>query len=203
MSKVINKIFNTGVDDNGVPLLTSSHDKHWTLIQGPGITQPGDTKPVYVLKQAPLSYYFNPGYSNWVWSDSNGLALVDQPYVFQQKFFLEFDSANLFAQISVSWGADNWGFVTVNMGSPASWAGEISLPQGDVRDNFARPHDFSINNHHHAAFVLGQWNTLEIWVFNADKQGKDNPSAFNVSGSGIYLLTRPEAIRNQGIPRAP
>jgi hypothetical protein len=199
MSKA-NKIFNTGVDDNGVPLPPDSLDPHWKLIQGPGVTTPD----VYVLNQVPGSY-FNSGLfamdSSWVWSDPKGLALVGQPYVFQQRFYLEFDSANLFAQISVRWGADNYGHVTVNGSSPASWAGEISLPPGDVYDNYARPHDFSINNHYHAAFKVGRWNTLEIWVFNAGKQGKDNPSAFNVSGSGIYLVTRPEAIRNQGIPR--
>jgi hypothetical protein len=192
-----NRIFNTGVDDSGQLLPPGSVDPHWALIQGPGVT---GHQNVFVLPTPPNPIptgYFASTDSGWVWSDKAGFAQVDQPYVFRQKFDLDFDLVNLFAQISARWGADNYGHITINGMSPA-WSGEISLPPGEVFDNFARPHDVTISNHFQLVFHLGS-NHLDLVVFNEGVTSKTNPSAFNVSGAGITLMSRSEVRQPQHV----
>src|SRR5215472_6079780 len=188
-----NTIFNTGVNEQGVPLPGNALDRNWKLISGPGVTTPQD---VYVLLNQAPGGYFSTTDSRWVWFDPKGYAKVDQPYVFQQTFFLNLDFAQVFALISGRWGADNYGYVTINGISPTGWwsSGEISLPPPDPPDNFVRPHDFSISGHFAlpGAFINGE-NTLEITVFDSGVQREANPSGFNLSGAGIYLIARPEA----------
>jgi len=200
-----NKFFDTGVDDNETPLAPGAVDPHWKLIQAPGLLAPAD---VHILKTQATGGYFSAPNSLWVWSDANGAAEVGAYYVFQQRFYLEFEFEKRYAQLSARWGADNYGFITINGVSPATggqtpalpwFGGELSLPQGQVYANFNQPHSFFVNNHFHNAFHLG-WNTLEITVINEGVQSKANPAGFNVTGAGIYIAQRPETRQPRPAP---
>lgn len=195
---MVNTIFNTGVDYRRAPLPLGHVDEHWTLLSGPGIS--GHDLPVYVMDPIPVGY-FSTSDSRWVWFDKAGTATFSvQPYVFRQRFELAFDPRLLLAQISIRWGADNWGHVTINGVSPA-WSGEISLPPGVVPNNFGNPHDLTMTSQPQSAFnvqfgnVQEGVNYLEISVFNARPVSPHNPSGFNVTGSGITLVRRPEINR--------
>lgn len=151
-------LFNTGVDAGGVPLAGGSDDPHWSIIAGPGITNP---VPAVVLTS---QFYVQSPDSVWVWRNASGQAGLD-PFTFRLTFDLTgFDPTT--AVITGSWGVDNTGEILLNGQSGASiGTGELSLP--DVTgNNFYYFHDFTLNS----GFVAGI-NTLDFVVDDAGSVG--------------------------------
>jgi len=179
-----NKLWNTGVDDQGNLVALGQRDPHWLLISGPVITQP---RAAYVLSDQRLGNYFQTGDSLWIGADARGAAQSGSLYVYQTKFYVEIDSKH-WIQINGMWGVDNYGQFTIDNAPlpPGSGGGEISLPMGLVGTNYTQPHAFSISESHflslsHLSLKIG-WHTLEVWVYNEGLEPvPQNPSSFNVS----------------------
>jgi hypothetical protein len=188
-----NKLWNTGVDGNGGLLPLSAVDPNWHLIQWPAGAKPQSPPNVYVLAdQLSQTYYSTPPDSRWVWASANGFGDVTGHYVFQTRFYLEFNFSKIYSTIEASWGADNYGHITVNTVQlpPLSTSGAVSLPSGQVFSNFTQANQFSISNRTSNVFHLG-WNTLEVTVFNEGTTPKQNPAGFKIGGAGISLSLRP------------
>lgn len=151
----IPKLYNTGVDDDGVPLGDSAIDTHYTLIESPDPDYPG-----------PNTYTLEPG-----WPVAAGVWLLDDPtsrwiaprerqsignapgnYTFRTTFDLTgFDPAK--AKIVGKWTSDNSGLDILLNGESLG----ISQP-----GNFGALNDFTIEY----GFVEGI-NTLDFVVSNA------------------------------------
>jgi hypothetical protein len=186
-----NKLWNTGVDDNGILLPGKSIDPHWKLVRGPGVTHAPQN--VYVLIDQKVGNYVTTSDSRWVWADPSGKGDPTSPYVFQTKFYLEIDLSEHWIQINGTWAADNFGELRIDglLLPPGSGNGAIFLPPGDVVDNYQKAHDFSILQTHpfslsHLRLDIG-WHTFEVWVNNEDPSGPDNPAGLNVSALGIAI----------------
>jgi hypothetical protein len=185
-----NKLWNTGVDNQGTPLPGKSVDPHWRLYRGPGITNP---QPVYVLADQKAGTYFTTSDSKWIWADPSGRGDPSSAYVFQTEFYIEVDLANFWFQIAGKWGADNFGQFTIDLVPlpPGSGNGEVTLPPGNITANYTRAHDFSISQAHfgslsHLHLNVG-WHTLEVWIYNEGPPSAANPAGLNVSALGIAI----------------
>ena len=159
--------------------------------------------------------YFATSDSRWVWAGAMGMAEYNSPYVFQTEFYLEVDLSQYWFEIRGKWGADNFGYFTIDQAPlpPGSGSGAISLPPGQVGTNFqgsppvgpmgGTPHAFSISQAHlpslsHLRLGIG-WHTFEVWVYNEGDGSVDydavddttgapyNPAGFNVSAFGIDI----------------
>src|SRR5262245_27575298 len=95
-----NKIWNTGVDEQGARLLSKKVDPHWRLIQGPGVTNPQN---VYVLSNQKAGNYFATQDSMWVWADPSGKGDTTSVYIFQTDFYVEVDTQH-WIEIKGKWG---------------------------------------------------------------------------------------------------
>ena len=198
----VNKIWNTGVDDNGTLLHRRSVDPHWKLIQGPNVgTTP---QPVYVVDdQSSGGNYFTQTDSLWVWAEANAGAALNTLYVFQTEFLLDISFKTHWLQIAGQWGADNFGYLTIDSMPPPADAvtGEVTLPPGMVLSNFNQAHYFSISQAHrlsqsHWRLTEGR-HTLEVSVFNEGKSANMNPAGFNLS---VSLIKNPILLPVQGVP---
>jgi hypothetical protein len=185
-----NKLWNTGVDLNGIPLPASSIDPNWKFIKGPGVGSLPQS--VYVVANA--NPYFQTLDSCWVWADPAGIGIVGLVYVFRTKFYLEVDLKHHWVQINGRWGADNYGQITFDAAHlpPGSFTGTIALPPGQLVSNYKQIHDFSIVQAHPGSpsplnLKVG-WHSLEVSVWNEgpnDPTGHINPTGFNVSALDI------------------
>lgn len=199
-----NKLWNTGVDDQGKKLPPNSQDPHWYLVSAP----PGVKKgPAVVVTAALATNYHSTTDSAWVGATADGRAIggspAGPPYVFETKFSVDTDSEH-WIQIIGSWGVDNCGQITIDGGAfpPGSASGEISLSGGTVvlATNFTQTHSFAISNLHPRWLSPGE-HTLEVTLYDqgtaAVQHGVvDNPAAFNVNGAKILVNTL-ESARGQ------
>jgi hypothetical protein len=195
-----NKLWNTGVDDQGIPLAPKNVDPHWELIQGPGVT-PSNPQKVYVLGNQKAGNYFATPDSMWIWANPSGKGDTTQVYIFQTKFYIEVDFSQYWFQINGKWGTDNFGQFTIDRLPlpPGSGGGVISLPPGNVVANYQQTHNFSISQAH--PFSLSHlhlnegWHTLEVLVYNEGAAGDDdpnvNPAGLNLSALSIDLHSLP------------
>ncbi|OAF05846.1 hypothetical protein AYJ54_02900 [Bradyrhizobium centrolobii] len=195
---VSNKIWNTGVNENGKQLVPNNLnppvDPHWLVIQGPGITNPQN---VYVLTDQKAGNYFGTPDSRWVWADASGKGDTSAVYVFQTRFYVEVDLSQHWIQINGKWSADNFGQFTIDKNPlpPGSGDGAIFLPAGNIVSNYQQPHDFSISQAHFLSLSRLRlnvgWHTLEVWVHNEGALGDDdpmvNPAGFNLSAMSIEI----------------
>jgi hypothetical protein len=191
-----NKFWNTGVNDQGALLQPKKPDGHWCVISGPGILNSNPPQPAYVLEDQKVGIYIQqtqPPHSQWIWANPYGMGDPSAPYVFQTKFYLEVDLSQHWIQIIGKWAADNFGHITID-GSPlppGSGGGTLSLPPGNVFDNYNQWHEFSISQAHPVSLSqlhLGVgWHTLEISVNNEAPEDPTNPAGLNVSALGIVI----------------
>jgi hypothetical protein len=184
----INKLWNTGVEDNGTLLPLGAADRHWRVIQGPGIVNP---QYAYVLTDQKSGIYFPTQDSRWIWANALGQGDPASAYVFQTEFYIELDLAKYWIQINGNWAADNFGQLTIDGVPlpPGSASGAISLPPGAPIENYNQLHPFSITQAHprstsHLRLNIG-WHTLQVWVYNEGPETPDNPAALNLSALTI------------------
>lgn len=138
-----------------------SLDPHWSIVAGPGITNP---MPAVVLNNQLAGIYAQSLDSRWIWTNASGVAGIGSPFTFRLTFDLTgFDSAT--ATISGSWGVDNDGSILLNGSTPVG-SGALTLDGGVVLDNFESFHSFQITG----GFVSGI-NTLDFLATDLGQVG--------------------------------
>ena len=143
-------LFSTGVDASGTPLPGGASDPHWTIIAGPGITNP---TPAVVLNNQRVGNYAQSKDSAWVWVNAGGTDVLNSPYTFQLSFDLT--GVNREPRRSPAPGAS---ITTARFSStvPLRWSGALTLDGGDNHGNYQSFHTFQITG----GFVSGI-NTLD------------------------------------------
>ncbi|HME71173.1 MAG TPA: PEP-CTERM sorting domain-containing protein [Myxococcota bacterium] len=193
-------LFNTGVDANEIPLSGGSSDPHWSIIAGPGITNP--VPAVVVNNQLNfLGTYVQSPDSRWVWADASGVAELNSPYTFQLSFDLTGFNPTT-ATISGSWGVDNDGSILLNGSNPVG-SGALTLDGGDVLSNFTSFHSFQITG----GFVSGI-NTLDFLATDLGAVGALNVNSLvgtvsEVPEPSTLVMVAIGAIAVAGFARRP
>lgn len=174
-------LHNTGVDSTGAPLAAGSADPFWTVVAGPDITTPHSA--YVVTNQHPSSRYFEVPDARWISVSPGSYSTTHTTYTYELSFDLTGMDPKT-ASIEGYWGADNYGSIFLN-GAAAIGNGWMSLPTGDVIDNYNYFHGFNITD----GFVAGI-NRLSFTVTDVGA-----PSGLNVSGlRGTAISTAvPEA----------
>jgi hypothetical protein len=165
----ITTLFNTGVNDNGTPLMENARDPHYTLLGGP-------------ISGTPIIATAANGWPNvsgvWIGDNSTSAWIAPTPetvapegnYIFRTTFDLtEFDPSS--ALIAGQWTTDNNGVDILLNGISLGF----TTHAGAFSDRFF---PFQITS----GFVAGQ-NTLDFVVHNYDGPGA-NPIGLRVELSG-------------------
>jgi hypothetical protein len=169
--------FNTGVDALGNPLSGGSLDPHWSIMAGPGITNP--ISGVVISDQLRNGNYAQSANSRWIWENASGAAGTNAPYTFLLTFNLTgFDPTT--AVLSGAWGVDNDGSILLNGSAPIG-SGALALGGGDVSGNFNAFHGFQITG----GFVSG--------INNLEFQATDLGVVGGLNVNGLALTASPSA----------
>ncbi len=162
-------LFNTGVDASGAKVtVDGTVDLHWTVDGG---------NATYVYKH---SNYFNSSASNWISKTVGGGSEGSTTSPAFSVFKIAFDLTGYYPSQTVvtgNWGTDNFGTVSLN-----GRATGVSLPSGDVQDNFKSLHAFTLSS----GFVSGQ-NILEVTVGN-----EGGPGALLMEFTDVQSMAVPE-----------
>jgi hypothetical protein len=183
-------LYNTGVDDSGVPLPDNVDDPHYSLlgvdIFGPGNVLPDATLPADGFPIPP--WVANSGTSRWIGpaaNDANGPA----GYYYYETLFDLTGMRPETAVIRGQWATDNYGYEILLNGTPT---GNLNTSQ------FGAFTPFEIAGHLGDPFVEGL-NSLIFVVTNAPG-GAANPAGLRIEGltAGVEPIPEPSTIALAG-----
>ncbi len=165
-------LYNTGVDDNGIPLVADVADPHYTLISPEGLTAYAITKH---------NAWVGPG-SDAMWIGPTASSVTDAEgwYVYRLTFDVSTDPANVI--IKGKWATDNSGQIWLN-----------DIDTGVRANTYNSLSDFTLLE----GFASGE-NTLEFKVYNATGSS-GNPTGLLVTDLSVTIVPAPGAILLAGI----
>ena len=168
-------LYNTGVDDNGIPLAADVADPHYTLISPEGLTAYAITKH---------NAWVSPG-SDAMWIGPTASSVTDAEgwYVYRLTFDIAVDPANVI--INGKWATDNSGEIWLN----GTETGVTRLGERGFEDLS----DFTLLE----GFASGE-NTLEFKVYNYPGTS-GNPTGLLVTDLSVTIVPAPGAILLAGI----
>ncbi|NLK41792.1 MAG: hypothetical protein GX298_07035, partial [Planctomycetes bacterium] len=168
-------LYNTGVDDNGIPLAADVADPHYTLFSPEGLTAYAITKH---------NAWVSPG-SDAMWIGPTASSVTDAEgwYVYRLTFDIAVDPANVI--INGKWATDNSGEIWLN----GTETGVTRLGERGFEDLS----DFTLLE----GFASGE-NTLEFKVYNYPGTS-GNPTGLLVTDLSVTIVPAPGAILLAGI----